>query len=122
SIDLSSDEKVWLGENNILMVGDAAGLVDASRGVGMDAAALSGRLVAQALVKGGSVMKEYSKLMKPLVLQTMRNQSREIGVHKNNEDMQKYLEKTMMSQGLSLSVQKVLNKFRPLPKMVMLPP
>jgi flavin-dependent dehydrogenase len=122
SIDLSSDEKVWLGENNILMVGDAAGLIDASRGVGMDAAALSGRLVAQALVKGGSVMKDYSKLMKPLTVQTMRNQSREIGVHKNNEDMQKYLEKSMMSQGLGLVVQKTLNKFRPLHKIVMLPP
>jgi len=122
SIDLSSDEKVWLGVDNILMVGDAAGLIDASRGVGMDAAALSGRLVAQALVKGGSVMKEYSRLMKSLALQTMRNQSREIGVHKNNEDMQKYLEKSMMSQGLGMMVQATLNRFRPLHKMVMLPP
>ena len=122
TIALSSDEKVWLGMDNILMVGDAAGLIDASRGVGMDAAALSGRLVAQALVKGGSVMKEYSRLMKPLALQTMRNQSREIGVHKNNEDMQKYLEKSMMSQGLGMMVQATLNKFRPLHKMVMLPP
>jgi flavin-dependent dehydrogenase len=122
TIDLSADEKVWLGEDNILMVGDAAGLIDPSRGVGMDAAALSGRLVAQALFKGDSVMKEYSKLMKPLVLQTRRNQSREIGVHKNNEDMQKYLEKSIMFQGLVMMVQKALNKFRPLHKMVMLPP
>ncbi len=122
SIDLSSDEKVWLGEENVLMIGDAAGLVDASRGVGMDAAALSGRLVAQALVKGGSVFKEYSKLMQPLAKQTMRNQSREIGIHKNNEDMQKYLEKSMMSSGLGLMLQATLNRFRPLHKMVMLPP
>jgi len=122
SIDLSSDEKVWLGDDNILMIGDAAGLVDASRGVGMDAAALSGRLVAKALVKGGSVLNEYSKLMKPLADQTRRNQSREIGVYKNNEEMQKHLEKSMVSQGLGLMLQKTLNKFRPLHRLVMLPP
>ena len=122
SIDLSTDEKVWLGEDNILMVGDAAGLIDPSRGVGMDAAALSGRLAAQALVKGDSVMKEYTRLMKTLTSQTKRNQSREIGVHKNNEDMQKYLEKSMVSQGLGMTLQSTLNKFRPLHKMVMIPP
>ena len=52
------------------MVGDAAGLVDASRGVGTDAAALSGRLVAKALSKGGYAIKEYSRLMIALVRQT----------------------------------------------------
>jgi menaquinone-9 beta-reductase len=122
SIDLSSDEKVWLGKDNVLMVGDAAGLVDASRGVGMDAAALSGRLVAKALVQGGSVMKEYSRLMKPLAEQTRRNQSREIGIYKNNEEMQKHLQQSMISQGLGIIVQKTLNKFRPLNRIVMLPP
>ncbi len=31
------------------MVGDAAGLIDLTRGVGMDSAALSGRLAAKAI-------------------------------------------------------------------------
>ena len=68
------------------------------------------------------MMKEYSRLMTPLVRQTKRNQSREIGVHTSNEDLQKYLEKSMVSQGVGLLVQKALNKIRPLNKIVMLPP
>ncbi len=46
SVDLSSRDRVWLGEGRVLAVGDAAGLVDQTRGVGMDSAALSGRLAA----------------------------------------------------------------------------
>jgi len=42
---------VYLGEGRILMVGDAAGLVDLYRGVGMDNAALSGRLAVKAITK-----------------------------------------------------------------------
>jgi len=122
TIDLSSSERVWLGEENVLMVGDAAGLVDASRGVGMDSAALSGRLVARALVKGDSVLEEYSELMQALVRQTVRNQGREIGVHGSNVELQKYLEKSMLRSGVGMIVQGFLNRIRPLHKMVMLPP
>ena len=39
SMSLMDDERIWLGERNFLMVGDAAGLIDPTRGVGMDAAA-----------------------------------------------------------------------------------
>lgn len=122
TIDLSSDERVWLGEENVLMVGDAAGLVDASRGVGMDSAALSGRLVAKALVKGGAVLEEYSRLMRALVRQTVRNQGREIGMHSSNAELQKFLEKSLLRSGVGMVVQGFLNIARPLHKMVMLPP
>ena len=57
NIDYTSGERVWLGEDNILMVGDTAGLLDGVRGVGQDAAALSARLCAMAMVRaqnGGS--------------------------------------------------------------------
>ena len=122
NIDLSSDERVWLGEDKILMVGDAAGLVDASRGVGMDATALSGRLAAESLVKGESVLENYSFSMRTLMRQTMSNQSREIGVFSNNEELQHHLENTMFVSGIGMMIQSSLNRLRPLHKMVMLPP
>ena len=41
---------VILGRDRVLLVGDAAGLIDLYRGVGMDTAALSARLCASALI------------------------------------------------------------------------
>jgi len=49
SMTFADKDRIWLGERNILMVGDAAGLIDLTRGVGMDSAALSGRLAAKAI-------------------------------------------------------------------------
>ena len=40
NLNLKNVNRIWLGQENILMIGDAAGLVDEVRGVGMDAAAL----------------------------------------------------------------------------------
>jgi len=126
SIDMNSPNRVWLGQNRILMVGDAAGLIDQVRGVGMDSAALSGRLASQALItKGdnaGSVLNEYSRLVKPLVDQTKRNQSREINVHKSNDELQRYLSGNLMKTGLGMMYQSAVNRIRPLNKLVMLPP
>ncbi|MFX1452530.1 MAG: NAD(P)/FAD-dependent oxidoreductase, partial [Promethearchaeota archaeon] len=48
-IDLMNPDHVYLGQQNLLFLGDAAGLVDMYRGLGMDAAALSGRLAAKAI-------------------------------------------------------------------------
>jgi len=57
---------VYLGEGRILMVGDAAGLVDSYLGVGMDNAALSGRLTVKAITKaeeeGLEAAKTYENL------------------------------------------------------------
>jgi flavin-dependent dehydrogenase len=49
NMSFTDEGRIWLGESNFLMVGDAAGLIDLTRGVGMDAAALSGRLAAKAI-------------------------------------------------------------------------
>jgi flavin-dependent dehydrogenase len=57
SMSMASEERIWLGRGRVLMTGDAAGLVDLARGMGMDAAALSGRLAARAIaasLAGGS--------------------------------------------------------------------
>jgi len=64
------------------MVGDAAGLIDLTRGVGMDAAGLSGRLAAKAIDLARKnrqpVIEVYSRLMSRVVDQTRRNQQRGI--------------------------------------------
>ncbi|MCX8175936.1 MAG: NAD(P)/FAD-dependent oxidoreductase, partial [Candidatus Bathyarchaeota archaeon] len=62
---------IFLGEGKILLVGDAAGLVDLYRGVGMDNAALSGRLAIKAVTKAEEenleAVKVYENLMKKVV-------------------------------------------------------
>jgi len=126
SINMYSKDRVWLGQNRILMAGDAAGLVDVVRGVGMDSAALSGRLIVKAISradkKGTRALDEYTKLMKRVTGQTISNQNKELNVHKNNDELQQYLEKTMLKTGLKMLVQSFLNKFRSPKKMRLLPP
>ena len=68
TLEINSSEKVWLGYNqHILMVGDAAGLIDPARGVGMDSAAISGRLAAKAIIRaekeGKNALTLYEKLI-----------------------------------------------------------
>jgi len=125
SMTFSDEERIWLGERNFLMAGDAAGLIDLTRGVGMDAAALSGRLAAKAIglaeKNGKPVAGIYSKLMKHLVNQTRKNQQAGILSFKSNEDLQKYLDDGMLKMGLNMSIQSLLNKIRRAERQVMIP-
>jgi len=126
SIDMKSSDRVWLGQGRIIMVGDAAGLLDGVRGVGQDAAALSGRLAARAIIesdrKGTNVLDEYAELTKVITTQTRKNQEREIDQFKNNKELKKYLLKNFASTGIKMGIQSLLNKFRPVEKMRLLPP
>ena len=114
-----------LVEKNYLMVGDAAGLIDLTRGVGMDSAALSGRLAAKAIAQseksGKPVADIYSHLIKHLVKQTRENQEAGILSFESNEELQAYLDKGMLKMGLNLFVQRFLNKIRSPERQVMLP-
>jgi flavin-dependent dehydrogenase len=125
SMTFSDEERIWLGEKNFLMVGDAAGLIDLTRGVGMDSAALSGRLAAKAiglsLKNGKPVIDVYSQLMKNLVKQTRKNQQAGILSFKSNKDLQAYLDEGMLKMGLNMFVQRFLNKLRSAEQQVMLP-
>jgi flavin-dependent dehydrogenase len=109
-----------------LMTGDAAGLVDMVRGVGMDAAALSGRLVAKAIMqadrKGTKALDEYTTLMRRVVKQTSGNQQREIGGYSTNEQLQAHLDKGMIKMGLGLVFHSALNMLRPAEQQKLLPP
>jgi len=126
NIDMKSKDRVWLGENNILMLGDAAGLVDQVRGVGMDAAALSGRLAAQAILaaedKGVRALDEYERLASKIVNQTKANQNREITEFKNNDELMNHMTGSMAKTGLGLIYQNVANKFRNIENYVLIPP
>ena len=125
SMIFEDDERIWLGERNFLMVGDAAGLIDLTRGVGMDSAALSGRLAAKAIGQAESSGKPvsgiYSRSMRHLVNQTRKNQQSGIISFKSNEELQAYLDKGMLKMGLKMSVQSLLNKIRSAERQVMLP-
>ncbi len=126
TIDMFSKERIWLGQGRVLMVGDAAGLVDMVRGVGMDAAALSGRLLAKAILNadktGTNAFDEYASLMKNVVKQTRDNQRREIVGFKTNDELQAHLNKSMAKTGIGLIVQAFLNVFRPAERQKLIPP
>jgi len=125
SLSMADDERIWLGERNFLMAGDAAGLIDLTRGVGMDAAALSGRLAAKAIGQsqksGKPVIDVYARLMRNLVNQTRKNQERGILSFETNEELQAFLDKGMVKMGVNMFVQGLFNRVRSGERQVMLP-
>ena len=108
------------------MVGDAAGLLDGVRGVGQDAAALSGRFAAEAIIRsaknGTRALDEYAKLAKTIVTQTKKNQEREIDRFETNEELKKYLKRSMLITGIKMQYHAFMNRFRSLEKLRLLPP
>lgn len=126
AIDLKSSERVWLGQGRILMVGDAAGLLDGVRGVGQDAAALSGRFAAKAILesdrKGTAALEEYAKLARRITTQTKKNQERGIDRFRTNEELKAYLKRSMVTTGIKMIYHSFLNRFRPVERLRLLPP
>ncbi len=121
-------ENVYLGKDNMLMTGDAAGLVDLYRGVGMDAAALSARLAVKACRKaeksGKNAIAPYKKLMKRIVKQKREHDKIQKKRYESDERLKKSLSKgSLMKKGLTLLFySKVVNKLLPTNKMRLLPP
>lgn len=126
AMDTKSEDRVWLGQGRMLMVGDAAGLLDGVRGVGQDAAALSGRLVAKAILRaderGTRALDEYEALAKRITNQTRKNQARAIGQFETNEELQRHLRRGMLRTGILMTVHAFLNRFRSPEKLKLLPP
>jgi flavin-dependent dehydrogenase len=125
-MNFNSENRVWLGEGRILMIGDAAGLVDLVRGVGMDSAALSGRLAAKAIKNaeknGKNALKIYTHFMRKAVKQTKDNQGKGINRFENNEELQNYLDKNFKKMGISMILHNFLNRFRSAEDLKLLPP
>lgn len=88
---LDSPNHVFLGCDNLMFIGDAAGLVDLYRGLGMDAAALSGRLVAKAIIKGeeknSPPLKLYEKDMSKIIKKINKNSEKQLLTYSNNDEL-----------------------------------
>ena len=86
---------VFPGVGNILIAGDAAGLVDVYRGVGMDNAAISGRLAVKAIMKseekGNPPCDIYSRLLKGMIRKIDRNEAKQRAIFATNESLEKSL-------------------------------
>jgi geranylgeranyl reductase family protein len=118
---------VYLGKGRILMVGDAAGLVDLYRGVGMDNAALSGRLAVKAITKaeegGLEAAKAYENLMKKVVKKIEANAKRQMKRLSSNNELEKSLSPlSMLKGGLHMLIANEINKILPPEKLIFLPP
>jgi flavin-dependent dehydrogenase len=117
---------VYLGEANILMVGDAAGLVDLYRGMGMDNAALSGRLVAKAIVQaqkhGCPAIEPYQLSMKKVVHRLHTNANKQAARYASNEALEKSLSPTnLIKGGIKMLLAQEINRLLPPEQLIFLP-
>jgi len=118
---------IYFGEGNVLLVGDAAGLVDLYRGVGMDNAALSGRLAVKALIKaeekGLESAKVYANLMRRVKRKIEINAKKQLKRLSSNEELEKSLSPmNMLKGGLYMLLAEQLNKLFPSERLLFLPP
>ena len=124
----ASTQKItsFLGEENILLAGDAAGLIDLYRGVGMDLAALSGRLAVKAIRKASktstSPIGHYQKLMERTLKKLESNEKKQTQRYSSNESLEKSLSSTrMLRDGLSMIFSNQINRILPAEKIILLP-
>ncbi len=116
----------YLGNGRILMAGDAAGLVDFYRGMGMDNAALSGRLAAKAISqsKGNSLtaIAIYRRLMKRIISTLEKNSGKQAARYVSDEKIEESLS-TMRLFNLSVRVYtgNLINMILPVENIVLLP-
>jgi flavin-dependent dehydrogenase len=122
---LHEPKHVYLGDGKLLFIGDAAGLVDVYRGLGMDAAALSGRRAAKAILKaektGNEALKYYKKSMRKLVERIDKNMTRQLINLKTNEDLVRHLKKNLIKTGFTTFMGNLINKILPASKVILLP-
>ena len=124
----ASTQKItsFLGEENILLVGDAAGLIDLYRGVGMDLAALSGRLAVKAIIKASktstSPIELYQKLMERTLKKLASNEKKQTQRYSSNESLEKSLSSTrLLRDGLTMIFSNQINRILPAEKIILLP-
>ena len=117
---VASTQKIttYLGEDNILLTGDAAGLIDLYRGVGMDLAALSGRLAVKAIKKaekmGKSPIQYYQRFMKKTVNKLESNEKKQAKRYASNESLEKSLSSAnLLKDGILMIVSNQINRILP---------
>ncbi len=123
----TSKGPVFLGEDTVLLTGDAAGLVDLYRGMGMDNAALSGRLAVKAIIKaeetGIEAARIYENLMKKVVKKIEINARKQAKRFSSNHKLEKSLSTiNLLKGGLQMILADQINKVMPPEKLIFLPP
>jgi flavin-dependent dehydrogenase len=124
----ASTQKIttFLGEDKILLAGDAAGLIDLYRGVGMDLAALSGRLAVKAIKKADkttiSPIEHYQRLMKKTLKKLESNEQKQTKRYASNESLEKSLSSAnLLKDGFSMILSNQINRILPAEKVIFLP-
>lgn len=117
---------VFAGTGNILMAGDAAGLVDVYRGVGMDNAAISARLAVKAVMRsektGASPSQIYHRLLTGMSHKIDRNEIKQRAIFATNESLENSLSPSRMAvSGLRMLAAAQLNRALPAEKVITLP-
>jgi geranylgeranyl reductase family protein len=124
----ASTQKIsaFLGEDKVLLAGDAAGLIDLYRGVGMDLAALSGRLSVKSLVRaeetGNSPIVHYQRLMRKTIEKIKSNEKKQVKRYASNVSLEKSLSSfNLLKDGIGMIFANQINKMLPAEKVILLP-
>lgn len=117
---------VFPGVGNILITGDAAGLVDLYRGVGMDNAAISARLAVKAILKsketGRPPCEIYSRLLRGMIHKIDRNEARQQAIFATNESLEKSLSPArQLRNGILMLAAIQVNRILPPERAITLP-
>jgi len=117
---------VYLGEENTLICGDAAGLLDAYRGVAMDNAALSGRFAAQAILDAEktntSAILHYTKHMQSMKRQMETNEKKRLTKFASDESLAaSYTPRQVLFDGVKMMAANAANKYLPPEKVFTFP-
>jgi len=117
---------VYLGEGNILLCGDAAGLLDAYRGVAMDNAALSARFAVQAILDaekvGTKAIPHYAKKMGRLKRQMEVNEEKRKAKFASDRTLAASMAPyQMLKAGVRMMTANLANKFLPSERVMTLP-
>jgi len=120
------EPSIYLGQGNVLLAGDAAGLVDMYRGLGMDNAALSARFAVKAIVEsertGLAPIGFYERLMGGMVNKMHRNEKRQAARYTTNESLQRSLSTpNMIKDGMLMLATMQLDRVVPPERTVTLP-
>jgi geranylgeranyl reductase family protein len=120
------EPSIYLGQGNVLLAGDAAGLVDMYRGLGMDNAALSARFAVKAIAEaektGLPPTGLYERLMSGMVDKMRRNEKRQAARYATNEALQRSLSTlNMIKDGMLMLTVMQLDKLVPPERTVTLP-
>lgn len=117
---------IYLGEGNTLICGDAAGLLDAYRGVAMDNAALSARFAIKAILNaektGSTAISHYTRYMQPMMRQMEANETKRQAKFTSDETLAESMAPgRMLVDGVRMMAANAANRFLPPEKVFTFP-